>query len=176
MSGKNDFRGYLQLTFNMNGFLILNIPNMKHGIILIKLDLFYNKSKNKKGRKQQRDLKWTKKNKAAKVDENKEEENWCNDFVFEYHVLHDNSQDPPMSSNINQHNKLNKTEFFGSRLKKLQRVVQIFTIFDDPNYQATTTSGSNVVQVAIRISGCNDNNEDTTSSGIGFQLSHVYWS
>ena len=165
MSGQNDYRGYIQLTFDMNGYILLNIPNIRNGILLLKLDLIY-------------DTRTRRRNAAATNDDDddKEEDKWCDDFVFEY-----------IFNGGEERSILNKTEFFHTRLKKLQRVVQVITLLDDPNYSDKAKNNKNddnknVLQVAIRISGCAATDDSDaakaggSNSGIGLSLSHVYWS
>ena len=160
MSGQNDYRGYIQLTFDMNGYFILNIPNIRNGILLLKLDPVYD-TRTRRSRRHAA---------ATNDGDDKEEDKWCDDFEFEY-----------IFNGGKERTILNKTEFFHTRLKKLQRVVQVITLLDDPKYSDRINKEDKIVlQVAIRISGCaatdDASNAGGSKSGQGLSLSHVYWS
>lgn len=75
---------------------------------------------------------------------------YCNEFVFEYAV------DGVVTT-------LNMTEW-ERRSQHVQRVVEVMTILEDPNY---TSGVETQVEIAVRIRGCGRVKH--------FTLSHVYW-
>ena len=75
---------------------------------------------------------------------------FCDEFRFEYAV------DGTVTS-------LNYTEW-QARSHLVQRVVQVFTILEDPDY---TGGKEQEVEIAVRITGC--------ARAKHFALTHVYW-
>jgi len=67
---------------------------------------------------------------------------------------------------------LNNADFL-SRFVKLQEMVEVMTLLDDEGFAnsstatSSTSGGSNVVEVAIRLQGCLHN--------YVFGISHLYW-
>jgi hypothetical protein len=59
-------------------------------------------------------------------------------------------------------------EEFESRRTEIQRVVNVWTLFDDPSY---VVDGPKDVELALRLTGCGYNKEQSPT----FSLTHVYW-
>ena len=155
----------------------MTVPQMKEGIIVVKIETWHGpqelpvssawKSINNQGRRQLRGFDTS----AAqgqgnftflhREDFSDEEENFrilkpkepefCDNFKFEFAI------DGKITS-------WDKATFMANS-KLAQRVVEIQTLLDDPNF----TSEPKDVEVAIRMTGCGDSTQKTMC------LSHVYY-
>eukprot|EP00934_Nitzschia_sp_Nitz4_P003294 Nitzschia sp. Nitz4//scaffold75_size92586//3848//6839//NITZ4_004837-RA/size92586-augustus-gene-0.86-mRNA-1//-1//CDS//3329557651//3284//frame0 len=168
--GAHSFRGFV-VGNEYAGWLVLNVPAVKEGIIVLKLETWHEPDVNPRTKG------WTTVNNEGgftNVDEDAgnstrvrrrmteggernaprslasvETTPQPDDMVFEYAV------DGAITT-------LPRDEFL-EKLVSLQRVVHTLTILDDPNY----TSEPRDVEVAIRMRNCGT---DCT-----FGLSHIYW-
>jgi hypothetical protein len=75
----------------------------------------------------------------------------CDDFAFDFAI------DGKITT-------WNRTEYMEEHMKSIQRVVQTWTLMDDPDYTGGATKD---VELAVRQRGCG---RSSTSS-----LTHVYW-
>jgi len=178
----NDHRG--GLTFDgFSGWLVLSLSDMKHGIIILKIEDWHQSGENKKTDG------WTCENNAENCDASADssrarrerrrrlgENNggqsssssrrlkpavpeYCDDFSFEYAI----------DGNVTVWN----LSEWKNREIQLQRVVQLWTLLDDENFvgggvEAPGESASTKdVELAIRVTGC-----DRIKT---FFLTHVYW-
>jgi hypothetical protein len=153
LSGHNDGRGGL-LFDSYSGWLVLNLKNLKEGIIIVKFESWHGSGANELTEG------WTAENNGAEgrrrlgmVSSYRELKSttpdFCDDFVFEYAI------DGDIHS-------LNKKEFMSKRVL-VQRVVETLTLLDDPN----VTSNEVDVELGIRMRGCQRVKT--------FSLTHVYW-
>jgi hypothetical protein len=175
--GHNDGRHGLQID-EKSGWLVLNVPKVKHGFIVVKLETWHKYAQNPKtrdwktvnneggrGRRRRRRTLETNATTFNRVDTERVGRQllpYCEDFHFEISI------DGKVTS-------YNKTEFIGDngkgqlggtgsngKVKHMQRVVQLLPIFDDPEYSGGKEKD---IQVAIRLLEC-----------MSFKMSHIYWS
>lgn len=143
--GHHDGRGGLRF-HEFSGWIVMDVPNVKEGIIMIKMETwhFADEVTIAEG--------WTTVN--NEVDQHRrlkrQQIPFCDDFHFDFAI------DGKITSwNLKEFQEANKN---------IQRVVEVFTLLDDPTY--TKGEGKNV-EVAIRMHGCGDQKV--------FSLTHVYW-
>lgn len=169
--GHNDNRGGL-LFDGYSGWLILNLDDFKHGIVVVKIEDYHDTGVNK------RTEGWTCENNASDCEsarrletslrgstlapqetiENDEARRLkssapeiCNDFAFDFAI------DGKITT-------WNRTEW-EEHGEAVQRVVQTWTLMDDPDYTGGATKD---VELAMRQRGCGRSRT--------FSLTHVYWS
>eukprot|EP00980_Cylindrotheca_fusiformis_P008142 scaffold1727_cov133-Cylindrotheca_fusiformis.AAC.45 len=124
--GHNDKRNGI-LHNSLSGWLVLNLPDVKYGKIVIKVETWHIR----------RALKWNHVNGGNSTRQLGNAPPYCNAFAFEYAI------DGQVTSL--------KTNEWLSRVNKLQRVVEVATLLDDPNY---TEGEEKEVEIAIRMRGC----------------------
>jgi hypothetical protein len=156
----NDGRGGLLLD-SFSGWMLLQLPNVEHGIIVLNMEIWHTESPRTQG--------WTSVN-----NENAEQNNsrtlsiptlsnnnepssgrrtsegdhhLCEDFIFEYSI----------NGVVKRHNR----DEFLERKRNLQRIVTIITLLDDENFP------SGQVKLALRTVGCARNS--------AIKLTHIYW-
>lgn len=149
LNGHHDARGGLMF-HEYSGWIVMNIPKVKEGIIMIKMETWHfadevpvaegwktvNNERNL--RSEQRNLK-------------RQQIPYCDDFHFDFAV------DGKITSwNLEEFKEANKN---------IQRVVEVFTMLDDPAY--VKEGEEKDVELAIRLHGCGDEKV--------FSLTHVYW-
>ena len=139
------------LFHELSGWIVMEIPKVKEGIIIIKLETWHwpeevtitkgwttvNNERNLLS-EQSRDLK-------------RQPPEYCDDFHFDFAV----------DGKITTYNR----EQFKEADKNIQRVVEVFTMLDDPTY--VKEGEEKDVELAVRMRGCG--NEKV------FSLTHVYW-
>lgn len=196
--GHNDFRGGLVFD-SLSGWLILNLSNFRDGLIVVKIEDWHtdqnpktrgwkcenndclrrpspNMNNPHHHRRQWEDnppplprnassssfsspLALTRRLKPSVPE-------YCKDFAFEFAVTYGGGR------------RLHKTwrlQEWQKRMVSLQRVVQLWTLLDDPTFvvkdddkhQQSTPAAGNDVQLAIRATGCQRVKT--------FHLTHVYW-
>jgi hypothetical protein len=172
LRGHHDARGSLGGT-EYSGWVVMEIPAMKEGILLLKFITF------QKADEITRTKGWTSVNNEERMLRSAALNNQnfsTNVFDDEYEYLDDEDESSPNQRRrldipdtllfdyaINgKITTLNKDQF-ADQLKSIQRVVDIITLLDDPNF---TTAPTNV-EVAFRLRGCG---RDCTLA-----LTHVYW-
>ena len=142
-----------------SGWGIFELPKLRHGLIAVKYHSWFPKDSNKVT------VGWTTENNEAAVSGRalNEEINrgaerelkiqpapFCDDFKFEFAI------DGKITSwNLREWQENNKI---------VQRVVELATLLDDPNYTGGETKN---VELAIRIGGC--------GRVKNFGLTHIYW-
>jgi hypothetical protein len=172
LRGHHDARGFMIGT-EYSGWVVMEIPDMKEGLLLLKFFTWM------KGGEVTRTKGWTSVNNegrmlrsAALNNQNVSTDVWDD----EYEYLDDESEDLPNERRrleipdtfmfdyaINgKITTLNK-EQFTENLKSVQRVVDIITLLDDPNFAKAPTK----VEVAFRMHGCGQD--------CALALTHVYW-
>jgi hypothetical protein len=156
LAAHNDGRGGLLLD-SFSGWMLLNIPNVEHGVIILNLEIWHTESPRTEG--------WTSIN-NENVDKrgrslsnstmlrepsnrraSEAEQFVCDDFVFECSingVLH----------------RYNRNEFLGMK-RSLQRIVTTFSVLDDKTFR------SEQVELAFRVVGCARNS--------AIKVTHIYW-
>ena len=150
----NDNRGGLVFD-GLSGWGIFELPNLKEGLIAIKThDWFPAGSDAATAGWTTIDNEVSSEGRALDENENRELKKkpkpYCDDFKFEFAI------DGKITV-------WNKDEWLEHAVNT-QRVVQLATLLDDPNY---TGGAAKTVELAIRITGCQ---RDKT-----FSLTHVYW-
>jgi hypothetical protein len=164
--GHNDFRG--GLTFDsLSGWAVFTLRNLKHGMIFVKMDSWRNSEDNPVTEG------WTEVNKggggrslSVSMHENERDvslgkthrgnlrkmtEGFCPDLVLEFAV----------GEHIIQ---IKSDDILGERHSLVQRVVQIWTVLNDPDF----TNGKILdVELGIRLRGCDRQHV--------FWLTHIYW-
>lgn len=153
--GHHDGRGGLRF-HEYSGWIKMNVPKVKHGIIMIKMETWHwaDEVPIAEG--------WTTVNNERRMLHGEESENenrqlkrqplpFCEDFHFDFAVDGKNT-----SWNLEQ---------FKEASQNIQRVVEIFTMLDDPNY--VKEGEERDVELAIRMHGCGKDKV--------FSLTHVYW-
>jgi len=152
LNGHHDARGGLKF-HEYSGWIVMQVPKVRKGIILIKMETwhFADEVPVAEG--------WTTVNNErhlrTSVDEHRslkrEQIPFCDDFFFDFAV------DGKITSwNLEQFQQANKN---------IQRVVEVFTMLDDPTY--VKDGEEKDVELAIRMRGCGDQKV--------FSLTHVYW-
>ena len=174
LSGHMDFRGGV-LGDGFSGWLIMNIEDVKEGLIILKIESWHAASENKatngwnevnNGNRRHRSLNrggetFFDNDKNTKLNIENEELSgrvlkteplpYCDDFEFQYSI------DGEITT-------INKDEI-ETRFKKAQRVVELLTVMDDESM--VETGKSRDIELGIRLIGCK--REKT------FSLTHVYW-
>lgn len=177
LSGHMDGRGGI-LGNEFSGWIVMNLKNLKEGIIMIKMETWHRDAENT------RTAGWTTVNNETRrlghgldfyhedsqigygvYDEKPEDETFKiserllktppapelpETFSFDYAI----------DGNIKS---FNKTEFHEQR-RHVQRVVEIWTLLDDPNF---IQDAPKEVELAVRVRGC--------QRICTFSLTHVYW-
>lgn len=141
--GHNDDRGGIVMD-GLSGWLVMNLKNVTHGLIIVKIEDWHLSGSN------WRTEGW--------ISVNNEPENhrqlggveipYCDDFHFEFAI------DGQITS-------WDKDEWL-SRMNKLQRVAQFWTLLDEEDYIAKEDT-----ELALRMTGCQRIKT--------FFLTHVYW-
>ena len=157
--GHNDGRNGIGFD-GYSGWIVLNLPDVKHGYIAVKYHSWHaadglyktegwtsinNERRLDTGTHQNSTLPQNMRRRVSKPAD------FCDEFRFEYAV------DGTITS-------LNHTEW-EARSHLVQRVVEMFTLLEDPNY---TGGKEQEVEIAVRITGCARTKH--------FALTHVYWS
>jgi hypothetical protein len=169
--GHNDNRGGL-LFDGYSGWLILNLDDFKHGIVVVKVEDWHGTGVNK------RTEGWTCENNESDCETSRRLDTSlrgsaaasqgmiekdeprrlkssappiCDDFAFDFAI------DGKITT-------WNRTEW-EEHGEAIQRVVQTWTLMDDPDYTGGKTKN---VELAMRQRGCGRSRT--------FSLSHVYWS
>lgn len=147
LNGHHDGRGGLKFN-EYSGWIVMNLPKVTEGLIMIKMECWHwpeevpitdgwttvNNERNLL--RQRRELK-------------RESPKYCDDFHFEFAI------DGKITSwNLEQFKEANKN---------IQRVVEVFTLLDDPAYVKEEKD----VELAIRMRGCGNTKV--------FSLTHIYW-
>jgi len=164
--GHNDGRNGL-LFDGYSGWLVMNLPKVKNGFILVKMECWHSpgdmqktadwESVNNEGRRRivrassnaTTSTAWSTTDTSRHLKAPPPE--YCEEFRFEFAI----------DGKITSYNK----EEFLSHKQDLQRVVETVTLLNDPGY---TGGAEKEVEVAIRMAGCGHTKN--------FQLTHVYWS
>jgi hypothetical protein len=149
MLGHHDARGTI-VGNEFSGWLVMEITNVSHGLIILKLVTYLQPSFNT------RTAGWTSVNNEGPALENRPEAKTLGDlaetlpqqFEFEYAI----------NGVITT---LNRAEFL-DRHKQPQRVMEVITLLDDPSYPK-----KDKLQVAFRMKQC--------GRACTFGLSHIYW-
>lgn len=164
--GHNDFRG--GLTFDsLSGWGVFTLRNLKHGMIFVKMDSWRKPEENPVTEE------WTEVNKDGggrslsvsshehkgndglgmghRGNLRKMTEGFCPDLVLEFAV----------GEKVIQ---IKSDDILGEKHSLVQRVVQIWTVLNDPDF----TKGETLdVELGIRLRGCERQNV--------FWLTHIYW-
>jgi hypothetical protein len=166
LSGHHDGRGAI-IGNEYSGWLVMTLKELKEGIIILKLHTWHteDESTRTKGWKTVDNKRWLRspvEQAEVKVNSNvsaeKEERQLFRstdtpelpgEFEFQYSI------DGKVTT-------LKRDEFLAKK-QRLQRVVEVLTILDDPNF----TKEPKDVEIAVRLIG--------SGSAIVFGLSHVYW-
>jgi len=157
LSGHNDGRGGI-LFSSYSGWLVMTLPAVEHGLIVLKVEDYHSANEltvakgwtsiDNKGHRQLRgnttESIESRALKAAPVE-------ICDNFSFEFAI----------DGKITTWNK----ERYIEERKIAQRVVELLTLLDDPNFTKTPKD----VELAIRMTGCGD------SSKIALLFTHVYF-
>lgn len=143
LSGHHDARGGLRFN-EYSGWIVMDIPKVKEGLIMIKLETWHQPDK------VQVTEGWTSVNNERRNLKSKPPE-YCEDFHFDFAV----------DGNITTHD----LEQFKEASKQIQRVVEVLTMLDDPEY--VKDGEEKDVELAIRMRGCGRDKV--------FSLTHVYW-
>jgi hypothetical protein len=146
--GHHDGRGGIRFN-EYSGWIVMNVPKVQHGIIMIKMETWHfpEEVEITEG--------WTTVNNERHVRHGRhlkrEPLEFCDDFHFDFSV------DGNMTTyDLDQFKEANKN---------VQRVVEVFTMLDDPNY--VKKGEEKDVELAIRMRGCGRDKV--------FSLTHVYW-
>jgi hypothetical protein len=153
LSGHNDNRGSL-LFDSYSGWLKLQLENVSHGLIFAGIYDWIGPRKNwvTEGFACENNYNCTERNRILQEkDRQLRNTNECYDYVFEFAI----------DGNITTWDK----DQYEANRKQAQRVVNLFTLLDDPNY--TANREDKTVELAMRLTGC-----DRRST---FGLTHVYW-
>ena len=180
--GHHDGRGHLKFN-ELSGWVVLQVPKVKHGLIAVKIETWHfadeiSITKSWTTVNNERHLRHgqavidepeanymaddTEMNYVEGLDESTDARRlkrkqipYSNDFHFEFSV------DGKITS-------LNVTEFTAAnQAGAIQRVVEVFTMLDDPDY--VKDGEEKDIEVALRITGSGG------ATGKGFALTHVYW-
>lgn len=140
--GHHDGRGGLRFN-EFSGWIVMDVPKVENGIIIIKMETWH----------QPEEVSitdgWTTVNNERRL--KKEPPEYCDDFHFDYAI------DGKITSwNLEEFKEANKS---------IQRVVEVFTLLDDPTYVKEGEEKN--VELAIRMRGCGNTKV--------FSLTHVYW-
>jgi hypothetical protein len=172
LRGHHDARGFLIGT-GYSGWVVMDIPDMKEGILLLKFFTWM------KGETVTRTKDWKSVNNEERMLRSAalNYQNVSTDVLDdEYEYLDDESEslhnerrrleipdtfmfDYAINGKITTLNK----DQFTEKLKSVQRVVDIITLLDDPNFATAATK----VEVAFRMHGCGQD--------CALALTHVYW-
>jgi hypothetical protein len=169
--GHNDNRGGL-LFDGYSGWLILNLDDFKHGIVVVKIEDWHLTGENK------RTEGWTCENNASDCESSRRLETSLRGSTFapEETIEKDEprrlkSSAPPICDDFafdfaidGKITTWNRTEW-EEHGEAIQRVVQTWTLMDDPDYTGGATKN---VELAMRQRGCGRSRT--------FSLTHVYWS
>lgn len=156
----NDNRGGLKFD-GLSGWIILNLEEMKNGIASLKIETWHAKNgnvatngwecENGSTECKERSLRESNRSSTSQRQLKKGPPPYCDDFRFEFAI-------------DRQRSSWNLTEW-QSRVEKAQRVVELVTLLDDPDY---TEGATKDVELAFRITGC--------ARQKTMKLTHVYWS
>ena len=167
LSGHNDRRGGI-LFDPFSGWIVMKLADVKHGIVLVKLDLMRIKNKRTQDwTKVNNELRLLRKIDASKVIMSENETSNIDqrnlqqlppdmstflhpDCLIEYAI----------DGNITS---LNKDAILEKKLN-LQRVVAVYPLLYEEDYQ-----GPEELEVALRVTGC------TERQGGTYRLTHIYW-
>jgi hypothetical protein len=167
LRGHHDERGFLGGT-EYSGWVVMDIPDMKEGILMLKFWHW------RKAEEVTRTDGWTTVNNEKRMLRSAALSNYTDVSDDEYEYLDSESQpnqrrrldipdgflfDYAINGKITTLNK----EQFTEKLKSVQRVIDIITLLDDPNFTKAPTN----VEVAFRMRECG--RECTLA------LTHVYW-
>lgn len=171
LSGHSDRRGGLIMD-GYSGWLVLTLPAILEGIIMLKIETWHSVMENsitrnwKSINNERRSLRHASppaNNGNMQFEAHEFEANqrllkaqppdYCDKFRFEYAI------DGHITS-------LDKQTFAQNFTQPLQRVVEIQTLLDDPDY---TKGETRPVEVGIRMLGCHD------TTGKAMKLTHIYW-
>lgn len=149
--GHHDARGAV-IGDESAGWLVMNLDDLKEGIIILKLHTWYTEEEYRKtepvaARRLGENM--LPSNEERMLTRSYETPNLPDGFVFEYAI------DGKITS-------LTKDAFLEQK-QQIQRVVETLTILDDPDF----TSEAKDVEIAVRLKG--------SGSSIVFGVSHVYW-
>lgn len=170
LSGHQDSRGCIEFD-SYSGWLVMTVPGVKEGIITAKIETWHFKggnpatkgwkSINNMGRRNLRGLDDEQHNVTTLYHDEPGQDGermlkpavpaFCDNFKFEFAI----------DGKITSWDK----DTFQEKSKNPQRVVEIQTVLDDPNF----TKEPKDVEVAFRMTGCGD------STGKLFCLSHLYY-
>ena len=171
LSGHGDSRACLGL-HSYSGWIVMTLPNVKEGIIVTKIETWHSLSDlpvsstwtsiNNQGRRHLRGLIGSDLDGAALLADSFHPEDlprhmkadppeFCDNFRFEFAI----------DGKITSWDK----DTFMANNKNAQRVVELQTLMDDPNF----TSEPKDVEFAVRMTGCGDSTKKT------FCLTHVYF-
>lgn len=158
--GHNDGRSGIAFD-GYSGWLVMNIPDLKHGHIAIKYHSWHKadnvaktegwNSINNERRHLSEQHPSQEASEAIRTLKKSKPVEFCDSFQFEY--------------SINGHVTNLTLSEWQSRSVQVQRVVEILPLLNDPNF---TGGVEKEVEVAIRITGCGRSKQ--------FQLTHIYWS
>jgi hypothetical protein len=178
--GHNDGRHGFHID-SKSGWLVLNVPKVKHGFIVVKLETWHFFDENPKtklwktinnetinnegGRRRSLESNATTSNRADTEREGRQlgkraQELYCDDFHFEISI--DGKITSYNKAEFRGDNGLGEFKGNNGKVKHMQRVVELVNIFDDPEYSGGKEKD---IQVAIRMLGCK-----------AFKMSHIYWS
>jgi len=174
--GHHDHRGMVA-GHEYSGWLVMEIPDVKAGIIMIKLFTWIEAGKITRTEgwtsvnNEQRRLRDAAGNHSGSFETTNEDASNHADYV-ESEKFADDSRHLTISDlpdtfafdySINgKISTLNKAEFV-EKIQNVQRVIEIITLLDDPNFTKVSTK----VEVAFRMRGC--------GRICTFGLTHVYW-
>lgn len=164
--GHHDGRGFL-VGNEYSGWLVMNLPKLKEGIIIIKLFTWLDPSNSKITQG------WTSVNNERRRlgTRNKTSGELCN-TTSSFTTLKNRrlKGNPPVIPDtfefdfaINGKVTTWNKEQFLEKKKTLQRVFEAWTLLNDPNFVSQATD----VELAIRMRGC--------GRDIAFGLTHIYW-
>lgn len=147
LNGHHDARGGLKF-HEYSGWIVMEIPKVKEGIIMIKLETWHwpEEVKIAEG--------WTTVNNERNLrsrELKRKPPEYCDDFHFDFAV------DGKMTT-------YDKDQFQEAN-KNIQRVVEVFTMMNDPTYVKEGEEKN--IELAIRMRGCGNRKV--------FSLTHVYW-
>jgi hypothetical protein len=141
---------------SLSGWLVMNIPNVKKGFIMIKMETFHRDNENPitKG--------WTEENNGQE-EEPQDRHRQLDDskYVYPPGMMFDFAIDGVVTT-------WNAKEFKNVHRKRAQRVCELFTLLDDRNFEKKNGEST---EVAIRIRGCPNHSYQWCT----FILTHVYW-
>ena len=153
------------------GWLVLELPAVEEGIIILKIVTYMGEEVNKRTKG------WTTVNNERRLEEEQQQQQVEEQIVDESHPQLPPANERRRTKEIDETlpedfifdyaidgkiTSLSKAEFLELR-KKPQRVMEMLTLLDDPNF----TSSARDVEVAFRMRNC--------GRTCTFALSHVYW-